>query len=73
MINGARVVVVLPAYTAERTLERTTAEVPAGVVDHFLLVDDDLQGRRLEAVERAAPLESPRPAGPAGSAPVTAA
>jgi glycosyltransferase involved in cell wall biosynthesis len=40
MINGARVVVVLPAYNAERTLERTFAEVPAGVVDQFLLVDD---------------------------------
>jgi glycosyltransferase involved in cell wall biosynthesis len=40
MINGARVVVVLPAYNAEKTLERTVAEVPPGVVDQFLLVDD---------------------------------
>ena len=40
MINGARVVVVLPAYNAERTLERTLADVPPGVVDRFLLVDD---------------------------------
>ncbi len=40
MINGARVVVVLPAYNAERTLERTLADVPPGVVDQFLLVDD---------------------------------
>jgi glycosyltransferase involved in cell wall biosynthesis len=40
MINGARVVVVLPAYNAERTLERTFADVPPGVVDEFLLVDD---------------------------------
>src|SRR4051794_41864474 len=40
MINGARVVVVLPAYNAERTLGRTFAEVPPGVVDQFLLVDD---------------------------------
>jgi glycosyltransferase involved in cell wall biosynthesis len=40
MINGSRVVVVLPAYNAERTLERTFAEVPPGVVDQFLLVDD---------------------------------
>ena len=40
MINGARVVVVLPAYNAEKTLERTFAEVPPGVVDQFLLVDD---------------------------------
>jgi glycosyltransferase involved in cell wall biosynthesis len=40
MINGARVVVVLPAYNAEKTLERTIGEVPPGVVDAFLLVDD---------------------------------
>jgi glycosyltransferase involved in cell wall biosynthesis len=40
VINGARVVVVLPAYNAEKTLERTFAEVPPGVVDQFLLVDD---------------------------------
>src|SRR3954451_15915156 len=32
--------VVLPAYNAGRTLERTLAEVPPGVVDEFLLVDD---------------------------------
>ena len=40
MINGQRVLVVLPAYNAEKTLERTVAEVPPGVVDDFLLVDD---------------------------------
>src|SRR3982751_21886 len=32
--------VVLPAYNAGRTLERTVREVPPGVVDEFLLVDD---------------------------------
>ncbi len=40
MINGKRVVVVLPAYNAEKTLERTVREVPGGFVDHFILVDD---------------------------------
>ncbi|MDO8502322.1 MAG: glycosyltransferase family 2 protein [Gemmatimonadaceae bacterium] len=40
MINGKRVVVVLPAYNAGRTLERTISEIPAGVVDDLLLVDD---------------------------------
>ena len=40
MINGKRVIVVLPAYNAAKTLERTIAEVPAGIVDEFLLVDD---------------------------------
>lgn len=40
MINGKRVIVVLPAYNAGRTLERTIAEVPREIVDDFLLVDD---------------------------------
>jgi glycosyltransferase involved in cell wall biosynthesis len=40
LVNGKKVLVVLPAYNAEKTLERTIAEVPPGVVDEFLLVDD---------------------------------
>ena len=40
MVNGQTVVVVMPAYNAERTLERTMRDVPPGVVDEFLLVDD---------------------------------
>lgn len=40
MINDQKVIVVLPAYNAEKTLERTLADVPPGVVDEFLLVDD---------------------------------
>jgi glycosyltransferase involved in cell wall biosynthesis len=40
MVLGKKVVVVLPAFRAEKTLERTVKEVPAGVVDEFILVDD---------------------------------
>jgi len=40
MINGKRVIVVLPAYNAGRTLEQTIGEIPPGVVDDLLLVDD---------------------------------
>ena len=40
MINGQRVIVVLPAYNAARTLEKTIAEIPPGIVDEMLLVDD---------------------------------
>ena len=40
MINGKRVIVVLPAYNAGRTLERTISEIPPGIVDDLLLVDD---------------------------------
>jgi len=40
MLNGRKVVVVLPAYRAEKTLERTYRDIPMDVVDHVLLVDD---------------------------------
>ncbi|HEY3524157.1 MAG TPA: glycosyltransferase family 2 protein [Candidatus Limnocylindrales bacterium] len=35
-----RVVVVMPAYNAAETLERTYADVPHELVDHIILVDD---------------------------------
>jgi glycosyltransferase involved in cell wall biosynthesis len=40
MIDGKKVVVVLPAYHAAKTLERTVAEIPRAVADEILLVDD---------------------------------
>jgi glycosyltransferase involved in cell wall biosynthesis len=41
MMEGKRVVVVMPAYNAERTLERTHEEVVAhGFVDRVIVVDD---------------------------------
>ncbi len=39
MINGKRVVAVLPAYNAEKTLTRTVSEIP-DAVDACILVDD---------------------------------
>ena len=39
MINGKKVVVVLPAYNAEKTLEQTVEEI-SGAVDACILVDD---------------------------------
>jgi glycosyltransferase involved in cell wall biosynthesis len=40
MIDGLKVVTVLPAYHAAKTLERTLAEIPHDVVDDIVLVDD---------------------------------
>ena len=35
-----KIVVVMPAYNAELTLERTVNDIPAGSVDEIILVDD---------------------------------
>ena len=52
MINGKRVVVVLPAYNAGRTLERTISEIPPGIVDELLLVDDASGDDTVEVAKR---------------------
>jgi glycosyltransferase involved in cell wall biosynthesis len=40
MYKGKKVVVVLPAYNAALTLEKTYAEIPLGLVDEVILCDD---------------------------------
>ncbi len=52
MVQGKKVVVVLPAYKAERTLERTVQAVPPGVVDEFILVDDSSPDATAELARR---------------------
>jgi glycosyltransferase involved in cell wall biosynthesis len=40
MLNGKKIVVVMPAYNASLTLEQTYAEIPHNIVDQVILVDD---------------------------------
>jgi glycosyltransferase involved in cell wall biosynthesis len=40
MVRNKKVVVVLPAYNAEKTLKKTCAEIPFDVVDRAILSDD---------------------------------
>ena len=40
MLHGKKIVVVLPAYRAEKTLRQTYSEIPHDLVDSVLLVDD---------------------------------
>lgn len=44
-----RVIAVMPAYNAERTLASTLADMPAGSVDEVILVDDGSTDRTVEA------------------------
>ncbi|MCB0851071.1 MAG: glycosyltransferase family 2 protein [Bacteroidetes bacterium] len=52
MVRGKKVVVVMPAYNAESTLEATFNEIPDDLVDEIILVDDvssdDTVGKALE-------------------------
>jgi glycosyltransferase involved in cell wall biosynthesis len=40
MLNNKKIIVILPAYNAARTLERTYREIPFDIVDDVVLVDD---------------------------------
>jgi glycosyltransferase involved in cell wall biosynthesis len=40
MIGNKKVIVVLPAYNAESTLEKTYREIPLDIVDDIVIVDD---------------------------------
>jgi glycosyltransferase involved in cell wall biosynthesis len=40
MLNGKKIIVVMPAYNAAKTLAQTVAEIPRDIVDDVLLVDD---------------------------------
>ena len=51
MLNGQKIVIVMPAYNAEHTLRRTLDEVPTDVVDEVILVDDYSHDRTYELAQ----------------------
>lgn len=52
MIYNKKVVVVLPAYNAVRTLEKTLCEIPNDIVDEIILTDDASTDDTLELARR---------------------
>jgi len=48
MLNGKKIIVVMPAYNAEKTLEKTYNEIPFEIVDEVVLVDDASRDRTSE-------------------------
>jgi glycosyltransferase involved in cell wall biosynthesis len=52
MLNEKKIIVVLPAYRAEKTLEKTYAEIPLDIVDDVILVDDASNDRTAEVAKK---------------------
>lgn len=52
MVNGKKVVVVMPAYNAAQTLETTYNEIPFDIVDEVVLVDDHSRDDTAELAKR---------------------
>ena len=52
MINGKKVVVIMPAYNAEKTLIKTYNEIPKDIVDEIILTDDASNDRTVEIAEK---------------------
>lgn len=52
MSEAPRIVIVMPAYNAARTLERTYADIPHGLVHHVILVDDVSRDETVEIAQR---------------------
>lgn len=52
MINNKKIVVVLPAYNASKTLEKTYAEIPFDIVDEVVLVDDKSPDNTIEVAQK---------------------
>jgi len=52
MINNKKLVVVLPAYNASQTLEKTYNEIPFDIVDEVVLVDDASKDNTIEVGKR---------------------
>ena len=48
MILGKKLIVVLPAYNAGKTLEKTYEEIPFDIVDEIILVDDHSNDNTVE-------------------------
>ncbi|OJW84923.1 MAG: glycosyl transferase family 2 [Bacteroidetes bacterium 46-16] len=52
MLNGKKIVIVLPAYNAAMTLERTYSEIPFDIVDEVVLVDDNSRDDTVQVGEQ---------------------
>lgn len=52
MLFDKKIIIVLPAYNAEKTLEKTFNEIPFDIVDDLILVDDCSSDNTFNVAER---------------------
>lgn len=52
MLEGKKIIIVMPAYNAEKTLEKTFDEIPRQIVDEILVTDDHSNDRTVEVAKR---------------------
>lgn len=52
MLNGKKIIVVFPAYNAEKTIADTYLEIPFDIVDDVILVDDCSRDNTVEVAEK---------------------
>ena len=52
MINGKKVCVVMPAYNAEKTLQKTYDEIPKDIVDEIILTDDASKDKTVDVAKK---------------------
>jgi len=52
VLNGKKIVVVFPAYNAEKTIADTYREIPFDIVDEVILVDDCSRDNTVEVAEK---------------------
>ena len=51
MIHGKKIIVVMPAYNAEKTLRKTCDDMPHEYIDDIILVDDHSSDRTVQVAE----------------------
>ena len=51
MILGKKLIIILPAYNAGKTLEKTYQEIPFDIVDDIILVDDHSNDNTVQVAE----------------------
>ena len=52
VINNKKIIIVLPAYNAEKTLKQTYDEIPFDIVDDVILVDDKSHDNTVEEAKK---------------------